>query len=242
MPSTAPDVPVSFCAAAWDRTAALRQAICDHPFNRALADGTLAADRFAFYMVQDSRYLVGFSRALATAAARAPDVEAGAFFATSAHTALVAERSLHQQELRRLGWGAARIDAVDTAPTCLAYTSYLEATASSRPWPVLVAALLPCFWVYHHVGRTISEWTPVLEEHPYGAWIATYADEAFAASVAAIRAIADRSAAAAPVATVDEMLDAFTRATEYEWLFWDSAWRQETWPTAGWLPGRRRSP
>jgi thiaminase/transcriptional activator TenA len=31
------------------------------------------------------------------------------------------------------------------------------------------------------------------------------------------------------------MLDAFRRATEYEWLFWDSAWRHESWPTRRWL-------
>ena len=32
------------------------------------------------------------------------------------------------------------------------------------------------------------------------------------------------------------MLAAFTRATEYEWLFWNSAWIREEWPTARWLP------
>jgi thiaminase/transcriptional activator TenA len=28
------------------------------------------------------------------------------------------------------------------------------------------------------------------------------------------------------------MLDAFVRACEYEWMFWDSAYRLESWPTA----------
>jgi hypothetical protein len=27
---------------------------------------------------------------------------------------------------------------------------------------------------------------------------------------------------------------AFTRGCEYEWLFWESAWRLETWPTRRW--------
>ncbi|MFB2606764.1 thiaminase II, partial [Rhizobium phaseoli] len=27
-----------------------------------------------------------------------------------------------------------------------------------------------------------------------------------------------------------EMTDAFVRASQYEWMFWDSAWRLETWP------------
>jgi thiaminase/transcriptional activator TenA len=26
------------------------------------------------------------------------------------------------------------------------------------------------------------------------------------------------------------MTDVFVRASQYEWMFWDSAWRLETWP------------
>jgi thiaminase (transcriptional activator TenA) len=224
-----------FCAAAWKRTAALQQAICDHPFNRALADGTLHKDRFAFYMVQDARYLVGFSRALAAAATRAPDTDAAAFFATSAHQALAVERGLHSGELRRLGWDQDKTASVPTSPTCLAYTSFLGAVALAEPWPVLVAALLPCFWVYHHVGQTIAAATANFTNHPYRAWIATYADDAFAVSVATARRIADQGALRAPGGVANQMLDAFSRASEYEWMFWESAWQLETWPTARWL-------
>jgi thiaminase/transcriptional activator TenA len=31
------------------------------------------------------------------------------------------------------------------------------------------------------------------------------------------------------------MTAAFVRGCEYEWMFWDAAWRQEAWPTRGWL-------
>ena len=37
------------------------------PFNRELADGTLSAERFRHYMIQDAHYLVAFGRALAVA-------------------------------------------------------------------------------------------------------------------------------------------------------------------------------
>jgi thiaminase (transcriptional activator TenA) len=234
MPSLDPPTE-PFCRAAWERTAALQQAICDHPFNQALAGGTLDPERFAFYLTQDARYLIAFSRALALAAARAPDLEAAAFFAEGAHTALVVERSLHDGELKQLGWDERRTASVPTSPTCLAYTSFLGAVASLEPWPVLVAAVLPCFWVYHHVGSGIAERTAQVSDHPYRAWIATYADEAYAAAVTTVREIADRAAASATAPTVKRMLDTFSRASEYEWLFWDSAWRLETWPTAGWL-------
>jgi len=139
----------SFCAAVWDDTAALQQAILDHPFNVALADGSLDADRFAFYLVQDARYLAGFSRALATASMRADVPDDAVFFASSAQTALVVERALHEGYLARFGTDIA---AVETAPSALAYVSHLHSVALTRPYPELVAALLPCYWVYANVG------------------------------------------------------------------------------------------
>jgi thiaminase/transcriptional activator TenA len=231
-----------YCRLAWEKTAGLQQAICEHPFNQALAEGTLDHRRFAFYMAQDARYLIGFSRTLAAASTRAPDIDAAAFFAGGAQQALVVERSLHQGELQRLGWSDEELASVDVSPTCLAYTSFLASIALSEPWPVLVGALLPCFWVYQHVGQTISQRTAGLREHPYRAWIDTYSDESFAASVARARHIADMAAISATTEVVDQMVEAFTRATEYEWLFWDSAWNLEQWPTARWLPQRGAAP
>jgi thiaminase (transcriptional activator TenA) len=236
MPS--PEVIVdSFCRTAFSRTAALQQAICDHPFNQALADGSLDAERFGFYLVQDSRYLAGFARALAIAAAQAPDGHAAAFFALASRDALVEERSLHDGELQRLGWDPMQVAVIETSPTCLAYTSYLAAVSVSEPWPVLVAALLPCFSVYHHVGMEIAGRTADVLGHPYAAWIATYSDPAFGAAVAEIRGLADRAAADASATVLERMHAAFSRATEYEWMFWDSAWHLEAWPTAAWRPG-----
>lgn len=232
---TKPNPSPGFCAGAAARTAALRQAIADHPFNLALSHGTLDAERFAFYLVQDARYLIAFSRSLALASARAPDVESGAFFANSAQTALVVERSLHDGELRRLGWSETRSTGLPTSPTCLAYSSFLGAVAATEPWPVVVAAVLPCFWVYYEVGTEIAKQTADRPDHPYRAWIDTYSDEDFASSVATIRLIADDAAATAAPAVVNQMTERFARATAYEWMFWDSAWRLESWPTTAWL-------
>src|SRR5579875_609517 len=95
--------PGGFCDLAWQKTAALQQAICDHPFNKALADGSLPQDRFSFYLIQDSRYLVGFSRSLAAASTRASCPDDAAFFASSSQTALVVERSLHAGYLSGYG-------------------------------------------------------------------------------------------------------------------------------------------
>ncbi|MER7079776.1 thiaminase/4-amino-5-aminomethyl-2-methylpyrimidine deaminase [Saccharopolyspora kobensis] len=224
-----------FCAQAWAHTAGLQQAIVEHPFNTGLADGSLDREVFAFYIVQDARYLVGFAQALAAASTRADNAEDAAFLSGSANGALVEERRLHAGYVTEFGLTEAEIDGIGTSPSCLAYTSYLRACALTEPYPVLLAAILPCFWVYQHVGTTILEATGDLAEHPYRAWIQTYADDEFAAAVLAARELVDRVAASTDEATRQRMLAAFTRATEYEWLFWNSAWTKETWPTAEFL-------
>ncbi|MFI5615431.1 thiaminase II [Amycolatopsis sp. NPDC051903] len=213
-----------------------------HPFNEELATGGLSRDRFKFYLVQDARYLAEFARALAAAAAKAPEPSDVAFLAGAAREAIVTEREMHESYFALFELSEAELAAVETSPTCLAYTSFLLATAHTRSYEELLAALLPCFWVYQHVGAGILARQSPGAANPYRAWIDTYAAEEFEATVREARDTLDRAADAANEATREKMLAAFTRACEYEWLFWDSAYRLEGWPTALLAPappGRR---
>jgi thiaminase/transcriptional activator TenA len=221
-----------FSAQVWQRTERLRQAITDHPFNTELADGSLAPERFRYYLVQDARYLVGFARALAAAATRAASAADVAFFAGAAQEAVLVERTLHDGYFDRFGMTEADLYGVETSPTCLAYTSFLLATAQAGDYAELVAALLPCFWIYEHVGTEILARQGPDSDNPYLTWITTYADEEFGVAVRNCRDAVDAAADASTDATRARMAAAFVRATEYEWLFWDSAYRLEPWPTA----------
>ena len=77
-------------------------------------------------------------------------------FAQSALGAVAVEQALHEQYLRAFGIDPARSPTAEPSPDCLAYTSFLLATAYHEPWEVLVAALLPCFWIYWDVGCAIA--------------------------------------------------------------------------------------
>src|SRR5436853_462753 len=66
----------------------------------------------------------------------------------------------------------------------------------------------------------------------YQAWIDPYADEAFGAAVARVIGTAD-GAAAAHAQLRPAMLGAFHRSTQYEYLFWDGAYRMRAWPSVG---------
>src|SRR6516162_5592487 len=220
---------IRFSEEAWDRTRRLREAIHRLPFNTELAAGSLTRERFRGHILPDAPYLRRFSRALAIAAAQAPDSDAMQSFAQSALRAVAVEQALHGQYLREFGIDPARIGEAETSPDCLAYTSYLIAAAYHEPWEVLVAALLPCFRIYWDVGCAIAQ--KAGPENPYRAWIDTYADERFGKAVETAVAIGDRAAAAVTTATRTAMLVAFVRACQYEWLFWDGAYHRRSWPS-----------
>jgi thiaminase/transcriptional activator TenA len=220
-----------FCAQAWEHTARLQEAMLELPFNVELAAGTLDPQRFQFYLVQDARYLVCFARALAAAASRAPAQADVQFFARAADEAISGEALLHAGYFESFGLDDAAIAEVETAPTTAAYTDYLLAQCARSGYAELIAALLPCFWVYHHVGTDIHSRQVEGSENPFRTWIETYADEEFAASVHACQAAVDAAAQAADDRTRERMLAAFTRASEHEWMFWDGAYRMARWPT-----------
>jgi thiaminase/transcriptional activator TenA len=213
---------------AWQRTARLRQAIHDLPFNTELSAGTLSRDRFQAYIVQDALYLGQYTRVLAIAAAKAPDAGTLRAFAQSALEAVAVEQALHERYLADFGVDPAGIAQAEPSPDCLAYTSFLMAAAYHDPWEILVAALLPCFWIYWDVGSAIAR--NAARENPYRAWIDTYADEAFGEAVRTVIAITDRAAMATTEATRTKMLEAFSRSSQYEWLFWDGAYQRRGWP------------
>jgi thiaminase (transcriptional activator TenA) len=219
---------VSFSHDAWQRIAPLYDAILDLPFNRELAAGTLSRERFVFYLLQDAHYLTYFARALALTAARAPDSDALIQFAGSAREAVVVERALHEGFFKQYGISPAQAAAAEPSPTCAHYSHYLLALAHNAPYEVVVAALLPCFWIYWEVGKHLLN--TARPNNPYQAWIDTYADEAFAEGVRKVLAIGDQTAGAASPTVRDQMHRAFVRAAQLEWMFWDSAYRLERWP------------
>src|SRR4051812_40868200 len=91
--TTATDV--LFSRAAWDGNARVYETVRTMPFNMELAAGTLSEARFKHYITQDAHYLIGFGRALALAAAKAPTPDRVVQFAKSAEGAIVVERALH---------------------------------------------------------------------------------------------------------------------------------------------------
>lgn len=214
---------------AWRSVAPWYDAIMRHPFVIALSDGSLSEEVFCRYLTDDSHYLIGYARALSALSTRTADPDAAAMLAGAAAQGIAAERELHAAYLTPRGIDPLTAEAPEQSPTCAAYIGTLQALAAFAPVEVGLAGVLPCFRVYAEVGRAVLDRAPC-PDHPYRAWIDAYADPAFVESVRAVEAHADALAYATTAEGRGEMLTAYTRATRFEWMFFDAAWRDESWP------------
>lgn len=218
----------SFTDGLWDGISDIYDAILAHPFITGLTDGTLPAESFAFFVMQDGLYLKQYAAALAAVASRAPTPGATRMFARHAADAVAVERELHATLLPELGISAADAAGAEPAPTNLAYTSYLLATVRGGSYAEGIGAVLPCYWIYWEVGKElVRTGSP---DRRYQRWIDTYGGEEFGAVVRDVIAEADATAASLSTAEQAVVSRHFRTTSRYEWMFWDMGYRRESWP------------
>lgn len=204
-------------AALWAAGGETWHQILDLSFVRALGEGTLDEDLFAFYLDQDALYLRDYSRALATLSARADTAAAQVHWAAGAHEAIAAESQLHE------GWLANRARLSGASPITMGYTNFLRASAAGDDYVVGAAAILPCYWLYEEVGAVLSSQNHA--DHPYAEWLSMYGGEDFAADVARSLAEVERAFEAASPAQRVRAARAYLSACVYEREFFDQAHR-----------------
>jgi thiaminase/transcriptional activator TenA len=208
----------------------LRQAAGDlweaqhrHPFVCGIRDGTLAADRFRFYVRQDYLFLIDYGRLLAMACARAPRLEWMARFAEIAYATLRTEMDLHRAYAAEWGISTAALEQERPHPVTRGYTDFLLRTAALGDFSELVAGLLPCMWGYSELGQRLAQAPPPAEQR-YRRWIEMYSGEDFANLASWCREVCDETAAGVAERTRSTMRDAFVASSQYELDFWEQAW------------------
>jgi len=218
----------SFSGELWDSITDIYRAILAHPFIRGLTDGTLPAESFAFFVVQDGLYLRQYASALAAVASRAPEPAAMRMFARHAADAVAVEQELHSQLLPALGISAEEAAAAEPAPTNLAYTSYLLSIIRGGSYAEGVGAVLPCYWIYWEVGKELVSQGSA--DPRYQRWIDTYGGDEFGDVVRDV--IAETDAVGASLSESERALVRrhFRTTSRYEWMFWDMGYRRESWP------------
>ena len=203
----------------------------EHPFVLSLANGTLEAETFKFYQMQDARYLESLADAASLISTRVVDVDQKMWWIDAAKLALIVERSLHLDYGAKLGYAPDDIAALALTPTNLAYQTHMIAAAARGSLIEAIAAFAPCPWLYASLGNHLqATYGPPSDTHPYANWLKTYAAPDFLTYMQALLTHLQTAADAAGPRERERAKEAFLASVRYEWQFWQQAWTRETWP------------
>jgi len=202
--------------------------VLEHPYLRELKEGTLPLETFRFYVQQDWLYLQQFTRTAAIIASRASDVRVMNALLEWVQPLVTMEYHFHRKhavaldlDFDNIAWGMNEAN--------WAYTRHMLATAHSGSTVEALAALLPCPCVYAFVGQQLVAGPP--SPNPiYADWIEFYAPGRADTRIAAVTALYDELADSADPATLARCEQNYVISSRYEWWFWDTAYRRQTWP------------
>ena len=201
-----------------------------HPFVMALGNGTLPERKFKYYILQDARFLGDLARLFAIGAQKAPDAESALRCAKLVEETIITERGLHENYGKRWKMTPQQMSSVPMAPTTYAYTRHMLHIAQSGSAAEVLAAALPCAWIYCIVGNHLLRNGLPKTSHPYRNWLLLYASPEFAEVQQWMRGKVDLWVQETGAAEQNRMEEAFLISSRYEWMFWEMAWKEEAWP------------
>ncbi|MEV7662173.1 bifunctional hydroxymethylpyrimidine kinase/phosphomethylpyrimidine kinase [Paenarthrobacter sp. NPDC089316] len=211
--------PGAFAATLWNEAGPELGRIHELNFIKELQSGELPEPAFSYYLAQDAIYLNGYSRVLARAGALAPTEEEQLFWAKGSRQCLEVESELHRN------WLSTREASGVAGPVTKSYVDHLLAISAAGSYAVVLAAILPCYWLYAEVGQKLHAAfvdAGASAGHPYAEWLRTYADEDFAAATRAAINFTDAAAVAASERERADMIEAFRQSCGYETAFFDA--------------------
>lgn len=206
--------------------------VLDHPFWAGLRDGSLPGEALLHFVRQDSGHLLpAYGRALARCGASAYRDSHALLLGRSVVGSLEAGtrlRSRYEELAAELELPSLDGEQAPVDPSTHAYTTTLAA-ASASSFAAGIGALLPMVWFNHKVCEDL------VERHTLGSrydkWIEAYQPgPGYARTVQAFLDMVDEVGQECSEADRARLVEQFTVATRYEWVFAEACWQRPGWP------------
>ena len=181
-------------------------------------------------MIQDYLYLIDYAKLFALGSVKAIDVETMRKFGEMLHSTLNVEMDLHRQYAKKFAISEEELENAQPASSTLAYTHYMLQVAQNGTLAELVAALLPCMWSYSEIGKELAEIPGALEHEFYGEWVEMYSSKEFGELSNWLKDLMNKLAIGKSEEERKKLEEIFLNTSRFEFLFWDMAYRGETWP------------
>ena len=184
-----------------------------HPFLRELADGSLRKEQFDRYLIEDIAYLRAYGEVLTQLAAKAPKPEWKKFLLDGAAGCDKEVAHIHSSYLA--GKGKEKAPSKANA----AYIQFLRDNVAKGSFADGMAAVLPCYWIYWEVGKTLK--ARGSKNTNYQRWIDYYSDPGYGKVVAQALSIMNEASSSGDQ---KKLVQLFLTGAEHEYQFWHSAY------------------
>ncbi|AYK08543.1 thiaminase II [Brevibacillus laterosporus] len=201
-----------------------------HPFITGIANGNLPISAFIHYMKQDYLFLQEYAKLFAIASVKTARLDWSGRFAQIMTSTLQEEMSLHRGYAQRLGISQSELETAEPSFVMLAYTSYMLQIAHQGSLGEGLSALLPCMWSYQEIGKRLAQKSGVIDHPQYGEWVRMYSSDEFANSTDWLKGVLNEIARDSNKQELARMKQHFIAACKMEYLFWDMAYLEQTWP------------
>lgn len=210
----------------------LYEAVYEHPFVQGIAKGDLSTERLIHYVKQDFTYLTTFTRVYGIAISKCTRREDIAYFHKQIEFVLNDESHPHHNFCRVAGVTYESLQGSENSPTAVNYMQHMLNAAQFGSIAEIIATLLPCPWIYAEIGQRIAREFHPDESHPFHEWISFYDGGTIMELTEYFCAWLDRLAADVSAADKVHMQQLFNRSCQFEYMFFDMAYRIEEWPVA----------
>lgn len=199
----------------------------EHPFIQELVAGTLPPDIFRYYLLQDCYYLIQFGQAHHLLAELSTEPEFSQIQIQNAQGLEESEISVRNHFFDLMGITPEEYQGITIAPTAYHYTSHIYREILNGTQGSILAALLPCYWLYQEIGESLAG---VGSPDPiYQTWLETYNSPEFKALTETQINWLNHFAETASPAEKAQMKQAFIISSQMELNFWEMSYTKESW-------------
>lgn len=197
----------------------------EHPFVLGIQNGTLAREKFKYYIIQDYLYLEEYAKVFALGIAKAKSPETIQLFSKYVTLLTEGEMDIHRGYMGKFAVSREELEATPRALDNLSYTSYMLRVAYEEGEAEILAAILSCAYSYEIIARKIVKNSPAALDHPfYGDWVKGYADPHYSEANVLLLNMTNQLTQHYTEPQLQHLTDIFLACSRYELAFWEMAW------------------
>ena len=193
-----------------------------HDFVKQLTAGTLAADSFRHYLVQDYLYLIHYTRVMALSVYKSDTLAQMRVGQAGINAMLDMEIAMYLDFCHQWNIPLEQVENAPESAVTIAYSRYILDAAMSGSLAELYAAIAPCLMGYGEIGRRIKD-EGFIDNNPYQPWIDVFSSDEFQVITAQNEAQINTLLADASPAQADKFQRLFNTAARMEVNFWQQA-------------------